>query len=149
MFAQPIVPTVPVGLPSELLTRRPDLLQAEQQMVYANALVGAAKGEFFPKLSLTGLLGSASPEVSAMTSGTASCGPCRRTDDPDLSEDLGAVPRPHRGVGAGEAQYQQRCCDRLPGGIERPLGLAKLRAERVGASVSGPRRQSAAMDRYL
>jgi multidrug efflux system outer membrane protein len=71
MFAQPIVPTVPAGLPSELLTRRPDLRQAEQQMVYANALVGAAKGEFFPKLSLTGLLGSASPEVSAMTSGSA------------------------------------------------------------------------------
>jgi outer membrane protein, multidrug efflux system len=71
MFAQPIVPMVPAGLPSELLTRRPDLRQAEQQMVYANALVGAAKGEFFPKLSLTGLLGSASPEVSAMTSGSA------------------------------------------------------------------------------
>jgi len=71
MFAQPIVPTVPAGLPSELLTRRPDLRQAEQQMVHANALVGAAKAEFFPKLSLTGLLGSASPEVSAMTSGTA------------------------------------------------------------------------------
>jgi multidrug efflux system outer membrane protein len=71
MFAQPIVPSVPAGLPSELLTRRPDLRQAEQQMVHANALVGAAKGEFFPKLSLTGLLGSASPEVSAMTSGTA------------------------------------------------------------------------------
>jgi len=71
MFAQPIAPSVPAGLPSELLTRRPDLRQAEQQMVHANALVGAAKGEFFPKLSLTGLLGSASPEVSAMTSGTA------------------------------------------------------------------------------
>jgi multidrug efflux system outer membrane protein len=71
MFAQAIVPTVPPGLPSDLLTRRPDLRQAEQQMVRANALIGVAKAEFFPKLSLTGLLGTASPELSALTSGTA------------------------------------------------------------------------------
>ena len=71
LFAQFIVPAVPVGLPSALLTRRPDLRQAEQQMVYANALIGVAKAEFFPKLSLTGLLGTASPEISALTSGTA------------------------------------------------------------------------------
>lgn len=71
MFAQFIAPSVPVGLPSALLTRRPDLRQAEQQMVHANALIGVAKAEFFPKLSLTGLLGTASPEISALTSGTA------------------------------------------------------------------------------
>jgi multidrug efflux system outer membrane protein len=71
MFAQFIVPAVPVGLPSALLTRRPDLRQAEQQMVHANALIGAVKADFFPKLSLTGLLGTASPELSALTSGTA------------------------------------------------------------------------------
>ena len=71
MFAQPVVPTVPVGLPSELLTRRPDLRQAEQQMVEANALIGVAKADFFPKLSLTGLLGTASPEVTALTNGTS------------------------------------------------------------------------------
>ena len=71
MFAQFIAPTVPVGLPSALLTRRPDLRQAEQQMVHANALIGVAKAEFFPRLSLTGLLGTASPEISALTSGTA------------------------------------------------------------------------------
>lgn len=71
MFAQSVVPSVPVGLPSALLTRRPDLRQAEQQMVHANALIGVAKAEFFPKLSLTGLLGTASPEISALTSGTA------------------------------------------------------------------------------
>jgi multidrug efflux system outer membrane protein len=71
MFAQSIAPTVPAGLPSDLLARRPDLRQAEQQMVHANALIGVAKAEFFPKLSLTGLLGTASPEISALTSGTA------------------------------------------------------------------------------
>src|SRR5207245_4158295 len=48
-----------------------DLRQAEQQLVSANARIGVAKAEFFPKLSLTALFGTASPEVSALTGGTA------------------------------------------------------------------------------
>src|SRR3989442_2529315 len=71
MYDQPVVPAVPAGLPSTLLQRRPDLRQAEQQLVSANARIGVAKAEFFPKLSLTALLGTASPEVSALTGGTA------------------------------------------------------------------------------
>jgi outer membrane protein, multidrug efflux system len=71
MYQQPVVPAVPAGLPSALLERRPDLRQAEQQLVAANARIGVAKAEFFPKLSLTTLFGTASPEVSALTGGTA------------------------------------------------------------------------------
>jgi hypothetical protein len=71
MYAQAVVPTVPAGLPSALLERRPDLRQAEQQLVGANARIGVAQAEFFPKLSLTALLGTASPEVSALTGGSA------------------------------------------------------------------------------
>ena len=71
MYEQPVVPTVPAGLPSALLERRPDLRQAEQQLVSANARIGVAKAEFFPKLNLTALLGTASPEVSALTGGSA------------------------------------------------------------------------------
>jgi multidrug efflux system outer membrane protein len=71
MFAQPVTPAVPVGLPSALLMRRPDLRQAEQQMVEANALIGVAKADFFPKLSLTGLVGTASPEFTALTNGSS------------------------------------------------------------------------------
>jgi multidrug efflux system outer membrane protein len=71
MYEQPVVPVVPAGLPSALLERRPDLRQAEQQLVSANARIGVAKAEFFPKLSLTALFGTASPEVSALTGGTA------------------------------------------------------------------------------
>src|SRR5881296_554659 len=71
MYAQAVVPTVPAGLPSTLLERRPDLRQAEEQLVSANARVGVAKAEFFPKLSLTALFGTASPEVSALTGGSA------------------------------------------------------------------------------
>ncbi len=71
MYAQAVVPTVPAGLPSALLERRPDLRQAEQQLVRANARIGVAKAEFFPTLSLTALFGTASPEVSALTGGSA------------------------------------------------------------------------------
>ncbi len=71
MYAQPVAPTVPAGLPSALLERRPDLRQAEQQLVAANARIGVAKAEFFPKLSLTALFGAASSELSALTGGGA------------------------------------------------------------------------------
>jgi multidrug efflux system outer membrane protein len=71
MYAQPVMPAVPAGLPATLLERRPDLRQAEQQLVAANARIGVAKAEFFPKLSLTALFGAASPELSALTGGGA------------------------------------------------------------------------------
>jgi multidrug efflux system outer membrane protein len=57
-------PEVPAGLPSTLLQRRPDVLQAEQELISANALVGVATANFFPTISLTGLFGGVSPEVS-------------------------------------------------------------------------------------
>jgi multidrug efflux system outer membrane protein len=64
-------PTIPAGLPSELLIRRPDILAAEQQLVASNALIGAARALFFPRISLTGLLGLMSPELGNLFSGSA------------------------------------------------------------------------------
>jgi len=61
---QALPPEVPAGLPSTLLERRPDLRQAEQQLISANANVGAAMASFFPTITLTGSLGGVSPEVS-------------------------------------------------------------------------------------
>ncbi|PTR08495.1 multidrug efflux system outer membrane protein [Nitrosospira sp. Nsp5] len=57
-------PEVPSGLPSELLQRRPDILQAEQTLAAATARIGMAKAARFPKLSITGFLGVASPALS-------------------------------------------------------------------------------------
>jgi multidrug efflux system outer membrane protein len=66
------MPAVPPGLPSALLERRPDVRQAEQRLVKANAQIGVAKASFFPRVGLTALLGGVSPELSAITSGAAS-----------------------------------------------------------------------------
>ncbi len=61
----------PAGLPSDLLLRRPDLVEAEQKLVAANARIGAARAAFFPSISLTGLLGSESSALGDLFSGPA------------------------------------------------------------------------------
>ena len=71
---QVMPPEVPAGLPSELLQRRPDLLQTEQQLVAATARIGAAKADRFPKITLTGLLGAASPQLSKLFTDPATYG---------------------------------------------------------------------------
>jgi multidrug efflux system outer membrane protein len=56
-------PQVPVGVPAQLLERRPDLLEAEQQVVAANAIVGVSISEFLPRIGLTGLAGGVSTQL--------------------------------------------------------------------------------------
>jgi NodT family efflux transporter outer membrane factor (OMF) lipoprotein len=62
-------PDVPAGLPSEVLVARPDVRQAEQQLIAANANIGAARAAFLPKILLTGSGGSASPSLSGLFKG--------------------------------------------------------------------------------
>jgi multidrug efflux system outer membrane protein len=66
LTGQALRPEVPAGLPSSLLERRPDIRQAEQELVAANASVGAAMASFFPTISLTGAFGGVSTELSSL-----------------------------------------------------------------------------------
>ena len=62
----PLMVDVPAGLPSDLLTRRPDVRQAEQLLLAANANIGAARAAFFPRISLTASAGSASNSLTGL-----------------------------------------------------------------------------------
>lgn len=64
-------PDLPAGLPSSLLERRPDIRQAEDNLIAANAQIGAARALFFPDITLTGLLGSQSRSLAGMFTGPA------------------------------------------------------------------------------
>lgn len=62
----PVMAALPVGLPSDLLARRPDIRQSEQQLIAANASIGAARAAFFPSIVLTAQAGTASNELSGL-----------------------------------------------------------------------------------
>jgi multidrug efflux system outer membrane protein len=67
---QQLPPSIPPGLPASLLERRPDVLEAEQFLVAANADVGAARALFFPRISLTGILGGISGDLTSLLGGS-------------------------------------------------------------------------------
>jgi multidrug efflux system outer membrane protein len=67
----PLPPTPPTGLPSTLLEARPDVRQAEEKLIAANARIGVAKAAYFPTIGLTGLYGSESAALSNLFTGSA------------------------------------------------------------------------------
>ena len=68
---QPIPPEIPAGLPSALLERRPDIRASEEALVSANAQIGAARALYFPRISITGLLGIESAELDQFVKSSA------------------------------------------------------------------------------
>jgi multidrug efflux system outer membrane protein len=70
-FEQSLSPDIPVGLPAQLLQRRPDVLSAEKSLESQFELIGVAKANRFPTLSLTGILGLASPQLSSLVSNSS------------------------------------------------------------------------------
>jgi outer membrane protein, multidrug efflux system len=72
LLDQIVPPDIPAGLPSALLERRPDILEAEQTMRAANAQIGVATANYFPRIGLTALFGKASSPLSDLSSGQTS-----------------------------------------------------------------------------
>lgn len=66
-----VLPSVPAGLPSDLLANRPDIRQAEQNLISANAQIGVARAQYFPSISLTGMFGRASTDMADLFTGPA------------------------------------------------------------------------------
>jgi multidrug efflux system outer membrane protein len=66
---QPHPQQIPVGIPSQLIERRPDVQQAEAKLVAANARIGVARAQYFPQISLTSLGGAASNQLNAIATG--------------------------------------------------------------------------------
>ena len=101
---------LPAGLPSEVLLRRPDVLAAEHQLLAANANIGAARAAFFPKITLTGAVGTTSDELSGLfDSGTGIWSFVPKVEVPIFA---GGRLRSNLGVATAErdialAQYEQ------------------------------------------
>jgi outer membrane protein, multidrug efflux system len=100
-------PTIPVGLPSELLQRRPDIVAAEQRLDAAHSRIAVAKADFFPRISLTGSAGVASSDLNNLTrgnSGTWAFGPSVYLPIFDGG-------RNRANLGAAEARYEQSAAE--------------------------------------
>jgi multidrug efflux system outer membrane protein len=100
---QPHMPQVPAGLPSALLERRPDIRQAEEQLVAFNAQIGVAKAAYFPQITLTGDAGYQSAALTSLFSGPAGFFSLGGS----LAQPLFAGGRIRSGVKLAEAQKQE------------------------------------------
>jgi outer membrane protein, multidrug efflux system len=89
-------PGIPAGLPSELLERRPDIIEAEQTLVAANAQIGVARAAYFPKISLSGVLGFASTDIGRLFAPGA-----------DIRSATGQITAPLLSFGAISGQVKQ------------------------------------------
>jgi outer membrane protein, multidrug efflux system len=124
-------PAVPPGLPAALLERRPDILQAEQNLRAANASIGVAKSLYFPTISLTGLLGYSSVSLGTFTGSGASGSLAAALAGPIFT--FGGIEGQIAAAQAGEREalafYQQVVLNALRETNDALIGVQKLREE--------------------
>ena len=126
------LPEIPGELPSALLERRPDILQAEQTLVAANANIGAARALYFPTLSLTGLLGSVSTALDDfLTSAATTASIAAGLSGPIFTFGAisGQVDTAEAGQRAALAAYQQAILNALRETNDALIGSVKKREE--------------------
>ena len=100
---QPQPPSVPAGIPSALLERRPDIRQAEQNLIAANAEIGVARADYFPQISLTGDGGFESDSLARLFAGSAGLWGV----GPTLTQPVFTAGKIHSSVKLAEAQQQE------------------------------------------
>ncbi|HEV2172096.1 MAG TPA: efflux transporter outer membrane subunit, partial [Nitrospira sp.] len=137
---QTMPPIVPAGLPSELLQRRPDVIQAEQGLAAATARIGMAKADRFPKLSITGILGIASPQLSRLVAHETFFGAA----GPSLAGPLFNAQILGFQQKAAEAQSRQALAQ-----YEQTILTAFREVEDALVGVSTAREQAAAQERQV
>lgn len=137
---QVMPPVVPAGLPSELLQRRPDVIQAEQSLVAATARIGMAKADRFPKLSITGILGIASPQLSRLVANETFFGAA----GPSLTGPLLNATILGFQQKAAEAQARQALAQ-----YEQTILVAFREVEDALVGVSTAREQAAAQEKQV
>jgi outer membrane protein, multidrug efflux system len=137
---QTMPPIVPAGLPSELLQRRPDVIQAEQGLAAATARIGMAKADRFPKLSITGILGIASPQLSRLVANETFFGAA----GPSLAGPLFNAQILGFQQKASEAQSRQALAQ-----YEQTILTAFREVEDALVGVSTAREQAAAQERQV
>ena len=103
LTAQPHAPSVPAGLPSALLERRPDIRQSEQQLVAANAQIGVARAAYFPDISLTAAPGLQSSALQTLFNGSSGLW----TFAGQISQPIFTAGKIRSGVRLAEAQQQE------------------------------------------
>lgn len=142
----PILP-VPKDLPSDILARRPDVRQAEQDLIAANARIGVARAQYFPAISLTGLFGYASSELSELLSSTSSFGAI----GPTVSGPIFSGGRISGQVRETKAIQQQLLVSYLQTiqGAFRDVDDALISHQKLGEQISSENRRVSALRDYV
>ena len=130
---QSLPPDVPAGLPSALLERRPDIRAAEQNLIAANAEIGVARAAYFPQLSLSGLLGGQSTQLSSLFSGPHSAWNLM----PQVTQPIFTAGRIKSnvklaagGAGAGAGAIREKHSDGVGGSLRRLIAHQRVRESR-------------------